>query len=445
MPTPMPMVMDERLHLAQQQQAAGAWMAAATTYAQLAADHPFDHRLLANQANALWLADLPDAARDRYVRALKISPDCPVSKRGLASCLRDLNQFEGALALHQELDAVLPPGSADRLANLWAHSQVLVGLERFAEAFQRMALRLVWAQGVPHTPGNPLAPQLTLVSEQGFGDTLQFVRFLQPLVAQRLHAGLRGGLQLLVEPCLVDLLREGLAWLEDPPDVRPKPLQLSADVLSLLDLPDALGQEQVVPRGSDGAYLTSPLWTHEGDRPLSAASSPSTSWTRPWRLGLVTAAGRPLTDPFCVREFHKRTLPEFIIWRLVRELRHRGAVVYDLQFGEEALRHRGLGLDLLDPGLSLDGFAATARVVDQLDLVVTVDTAMAHLVGAMGRPCWVLLPWSADPRWLREGHLCPWYPHSRLFRQPRPGDWHGAVDQLLECFSSGRPGFGKAP
>jgi Flp pilus assembly protein TadD len=136
---PTPMLMDARLHLAQKQQVAGAWLAAAATYAQLAADHPFDHRMLANQANALWLADLPDAARDRYVRALKISPNCPVSKRGLASCLRDLNQFEAALALHQELEAVLQPGSPDRLANLWAHSQVLVGLERFAEAFQRMA------------------------------------------------------------------------------------------------------------------------------------------------------------------------------------------------------------------------------------------------------------------------------------------------------------------
>jgi hypothetical protein len=433
---PKPMVMDVRLHLAQQQQAAGAWLAAAATYAQLAADHPFDHRLLANQANALWLADLPDAARERYVRALKISPDCPVSKRGLASCLRDLNQFETALAVHQELEAVLQPGSPDRLANLWAHSQVLVGLERFTEAFQRMALRRAWAEGLLHPPGNPLAPQLTLVSEQGFGDTLQFVRFLEPLLAQRLLAGLRGGLQLLVEPCMVDLLREGLAWLEDPPEVHPKPLQLPADALSLLDLPHALGPQPVAPRRADAAYLVSPLWAQERGRPPLAASSAGCMGPGPWRLGLVTAAGRPLDDPFCVRESHKRTLPEQIIWRLVRELRQRGAVLYDLQFGEESLRHRGLGLDLLDPGLSLDGFGATARVVAQLDLVVTVDTAMAHLVGAMGRPCWVLLPWSADPRWLREGSCSPWYPNSRLFRQPRSGDWHGAVDQLLECFSS---------
>jgi len=423
--------MQERLRLAQQQQAAGAWLAAAATYAELAAVHPLDHRLLANQANALWLADLPGAARECYGRALRIRPDCLVSKRGLASCLRDLNRFEEALTLHQELELALLPGSPDRLANLWAHSQVLIGLERFAEAFQRMACRRAWSQGLLPRPGNPRVAELTLVSEQGFGDTLQFVRFLEPLVAQRVLAGLSAGLLLLVEPPLVDLLREGLTWLEYPLEVRPKPEHLPAEALSLLDLPDALGQIEVAPTRADAAYLVSPLWTKQQRRLKPGPSAPG-----PWRLGLVTAAGRPLADPFCVRESEKRTLPELIIWRLVSELRQRGGVIVDLQFGEEALRHRGLGLELLRPGLSLDGFASTARVVAQLDLVITVDTAMAHLVGAMGCPCWVLLPWSSDPRWLREERTCPWYPKSVLFRQPRPGDWHGAVDQLLECFSS---------
>jgi ADP-heptose:LPS heptosyltransferase len=93
----------------------------------------------------------------------------------------------------------------------------------------------------------------------------------------------------------------------------------------------------------------------------------------------------------------------------------------------------------------LTGFADTARAVAQLDLVISVDTAMAHLTGAMGRFAWVLLPWSADPRWLSAGPLSPWYPRLRLFRQPRPGDWHGAVDQLLDTFKSGHFAAGKAP
>ena len=96
----------------------------------------------------------------------------------------------------------------------------------------------------------------------------------------------------------------------------------------------------------------------------------------------------------------------------------------------------------MDPGLSLEGFATTARVLAQLDLVITVDTAMAHLVGAMGRPGWVLLPWSADPRWLSATPTTPWYPSLRLFRQGRGGDWNGAVDQLLAAFRDAFPPYG---
>ena len=74
--------------------------------------------------------------------------------------------------------------------------------------------------------------------------------------------------------------------------------------------------------------------------------------------------------------------------------------------------------------------------------MITVDTAMAHLVGAMGSSGWVLLPWSADPRWLADTPSTPWYPSLRLFRQPRGGDWQGAVDQLLAAFKADFHSYG---
>ena len=157
---------------------------------------------------------------------------------------------------------------------------------------------------------------------------------------------------------------------------------------------------------------------------------------------MVSAAGRKLDDPFCAREYQKRTLPERELWRLVAGLKQQGTLVYDLQFGCDQARHRALELELLDPGLSLEGFATTARVLAQLDLVISVDTAMAHLVGAMGRPGWVLLPWSSDPRWLSATPTTPWYPSLRLFRQGRGGDWNGAVDQLLAAFRDAFPPYG---
>ncbi len=100
----------------------------------------------------------------------------------------------------------------------------------------------------------------------------------------------------------------------------------------------------------------------------------------------------------------------------------------------EAARLRALpatvvGLDPAETG-ALD-FADTAAIVDQLDLVISVDTAVAHLAGAMGKPCWVLIPSvETDWRWLRERSDSPWYPSMRLYRQPRPGDWSLAIDRI---------------
>lgn len=197
-----------RLELAKHLQQQGLWLAAAAAYAELAALVPSDHRFLANQANALWLADLPEAAHRCYRRALALQPDCPISRRGLASCLRDLNQFDTALELHRLLAHQIPLASADGQANLWAHSQVLMGLERYGEAFALMA-----ARSIPPKTAAPraLMGDLILVSEQGFGDSLQFVRFLSDLVRRRQAAGLKGGVQLLIEPALVTLFIEGLA------------------------------------------------------------------------------------------------------------------------------------------------------------------------------------------------------------------------------------------
>jgi ADP-heptose:LPS heptosyltransferase len=78
-------------------------------------------------------------------------------------------------------------------------------------------------------------------------------------------------------------------------------------------------------------------------------------------------------------------------------------------------------------------------LIDNLDLVITVDTSVAHLAGAMGKPTWILLPFAPDWRWLLNREDTPWYPSARLFRQTAPGDWRGALQALgeaLRAFSS---------
>jgi hypothetical protein len=81
-------------------------------------------------------------------------------------------------------------------------------------------------------------------------------------------------------------------------------------------------------------------------------------------------------------------------------------------------------------GAELDDFADTAAVVALVDLVITVDTSVAHLAGAMGRPVWILLPFSPDWRWTLAGESSRWYPTARLFRQPSLGDWDSVIERL---------------
>ena len=91
--------------------------------------------------------------------------------------------------------------------------------------------------------------------------------------------------------------------------------------------------------------------------------------------------------------------------------------------------------NVMDLGNQLEDFADSAALVENLDLVITVDTAVAHLAGALGKPVFVLLPFVADWRWLMERSDSPWYPTARLFRQPAPGDWDSVVAQVREALA----------
>ena len=103
-----------------------------------------------------------------------------------------------------------------------------------------------------------------------------------------------------------------------------------------------------------------------------------------------------------------------------------------LQFGSDR--------DQLNPWIHMDGitdwssslqdFSDTAHIVSQLDLVISIDSAVAHLAGALNRPTWLLLPYNADFRWLRDRNDSPWYPSMRLFRQTARNDWSSVVEQL---------------
>jgi ADP-heptose:LPS heptosyltransferase len=111
---------------------------------------------------------------------------------------------------------------------------------------------------------------------------------------------------------------------------------------------------------------------------------------------------------------------------------HKNIIFYSLQKGEAAKEAKNPppGMYLLDYTEEIKDFSDTAAFVENLDLIIAVDTAVAHLAGALGRPVWVLLPFNQDWRWLLNRQDSPWYPTMRLFRQPNPGDWESVIKKV---------------
>lgn len=238
-------------------------------------------------------------------------------------------------------------------------------------------------------------------AEQGFGDTIQFVRFL-PEVASR-----GGRIILECQPELLRLLRTfpSVAQVIARGDALPE-----FDVhCPLLSLPFAL-RTTLDSLPSRTPYLhPEPLLAEKWGRKSMMAGDCL-------NVGLVWA-GRPTHSNDRNRSAH---LSQFAAIASMPGIRF-----HSLQKGPAAMQLAcaPAGLALIDHAPELDDFADAAALIANLDLVIAVDTAIAHLAGAMGKPVWVLLPYVADWRWMLERQDSPWYPSMRLFRQGRWGDW----------------------
>lgn len=258
--------------------------------------------------------------------------------------------------------------------------------------------------------GAPMAGRLLVFCDQGRGDIIQFARYI-PWVAERCPD--------LAVSC------PGEMWpiLRTFPQIRLLVEQwhqagVCAAYVPIGSLPMVAGTEvdtipAPVPYLHADPYLAG-LWRSRLDRLLP----------RGWRrVGLVWA-GNPQHFNDRARSLHLQRLRPildlpriaFVALQLGAASRQAGAV-----FGRAPLANLGP---------AIRGFADTMAVLDNLDLLVSVDTSVAHLAGAMARPGWVLLPQPGDWRWLRTGASSPWYPTLRLFRQSHIDDWETVIADL---------------
>ncbi|RJF81321.1 tetratricopeptide repeat protein [Azospirillum cavernae] len=342
-------------------------------------------------------------------RALQINPSHVSALNNLGIVNLDLGHLDEAERLFRRtLDA--EPKHPDARFNL---SLALLKAGRFKEGWGFYEAR--WETGqLPMVnaqlrawQGEPLnGATILLHAEQGHGDTLHFVRYA-PLVA-----ALGGRVVLAVQPALKRLVAgmPGVAAVHALTDAFPAP-----DFhCPLMSLPRLLGTELgTIPSGIP--YLFPPAeaigkWLGQ---PLPGAGlRVGLVWSGDPRPGLLRAN---LTD-----RRRSMTLRDLAPLAGVPNLRF-----VNLQMGGAAaqLADPPTGMDIHDPMGAVTDFADTAALVLRLDLVITVDTSVAHLVGALGKPVWVLSRYDGCWRWLQDRDDTPWYPTMRLFRQTMSGDW----------------------
>lgn len=365
---------------------------------------------LSNRAAALRaLGRLPEALA-ACDRVLDIEPGHLDAKVNRGCVLRDLGRAGESLAVFREACALGP----DHVEAHWSLALQLLAAGRWEEGwplfewrwrrpdFQPLAGRF---DRPPWLGATPLAGKTLLVHyEQGLGDSLQMLRYL-PLLAER---GAR--VVLAIQKPLLPLARglAGVSQVISDGDPLP-PYDLHCPLMSL---PLAFGaRPDSVPW--PGPYLYAPAQAE------TVWLARLESVPRPW-VGLAWSGNaRHLND-------RNRSLPLEALQPLLGAQASFVSVQKEYREGD---RERLAALGVHDFSAELHDFGDTASLIAGLDAVVAVDTSVAHLAGAMGKPLYLLLPFAPDFRWGDEGQVSPWYPSARLLRQTSPGEWSSPLGQ----------------
>ncbi|MEX2616915.1 MAG: tetratricopeptide repeat protein [Alphaproteobacteria bacterium] len=428
-----------RVALGACQQRAGDLAGAVQSYREALARDPLADDAWSNLGLALKAAGRFDDAVTALENAVALNPDDPATLCNLGVVLMDAGRMDDAARALESVTGNHPAfvGGWSNLGNLRqeegrldaaleAHGRALALDPDNAECHWNRAMTLLlsgdftsgfaeyeWRRHTPdHAPpvhdsplwdgSDPSGRRILLLAEQGFGDAIQFARYAPVLrelgadVTIGCHAKLAGLFGTL--PGSPRIVSTGGAV---------PPVDCHAPLMSL---PHLLGSgTETIP--ANVPYLFPPI---------DAKPPPAGNGRR--RIGLCWT-GNPKHPDNAQRSVTPAALSPLLARDDVEWI--------SLQFGPGS--EQAAGTCLADWSAHLDGFADTAAALSALDLVITVDTATAHLAGALGRPVWLLLKYSPDWRWMLARADSPWYPTMRLFRQDAPGDWADVVHRLGEA------------
>jgi tetratricopeptide (TPR) repeat protein len=393
------------------------------------------------------LGDIPGAMA-AYVKALELGPPVPEMFNNLGLLFQETGEVAHALTAYRSalgLDAAFLPAALnlgylhiqERQPALaaavlesalhhhpghpdvhWLLSHALLVMGEYERGWKEYEWRWEKMRNATYrrkdasrqwTGGALAGKRILLYAEQGLGDAIQCARYI-PMVAAA------GGIVVVeCQPELVELMRtvRGVADVVARGEEVP-PCECECPLMSL---PGVFGTTlATIPNGVPYVFAD----------PAKAAVWEA--WCREGgagrRVGLVWA-GNPAH-----RNDVRRSLPASHL----RGFMEAGGVRWvSLQKGERGDGRLEVprGVQIEDVGSRLHDLSDTAALLMHLDLVITVDTAVAHLAGAMGRPVWLLIPYAPDWRWLLEGEGTGWYPTARLYRQPTPGNWDAVIARVV--------------
>jgi tetratricopeptide (TPR) repeat protein len=376
-----------------------------------------DHAgVLTDLGSAMVLSGKMDEGLALLHRASAAAPGWPVAQVNLGIALVRLRRVDDARAAFHKAQTLDPEFAYAKFCE--SNLDLLLG--DFTRGYaQYDAHRKVY----PHRyqerrwDGSSLKGKtILLYAQHGLGDTLQFVRYV-PVVAQ-----MGGRVLLQVQPTLLKLLEDypGAAAVLPTGD---QPIEFDVQA-TLLELPAILGHTpETIPRTVP--YLPA-------DSALSAAWAARLQEDGGFRIGIAWH-GNPHQKDGLIRSCKLQDMEPIC--------RIPGVTVYSLQCGNgsEELEASGLPVKKIDDLDQHHGpFMDTAAIASLLDLVITIDTSIAHLAGGVGRPVWLALPHWPDWRWMWDRSDSPWYPTMRIFRQAKPFEWKPVFEEmaaeLVRCF-----------
>lgn len=362
-------------------------------------------------ANAYQQAGRYEEAVAMYRQAVERDAGDAASWNNLGKAFSELNQLPEALAAYDRAQALQPDSALTRRNRGIALLKSGRWLEGWPEYEWRRSIATPRLYAQPKWNGEMLPGKTLFIhAEQGLGDSIQFVRFVSQARARV------GRMVLECQAPLKRLFKHG-NFADEVVAMGSEPPSFNAYV-ALASLPGIFG---VTPENlADGQYLSAPPCDDFSDVDEGRLN-----------VGIVWAGnavyGRDAERSIPIAQF--------------KELLQVGNVAF---FSFQKTLPAGAELaagEMVSLADRMGDFYDTAALVGAMDLVISADTAMAHLAGALGKPVWTLLPFAADWRWLLERSDTPWYRSMRLFRQERRGDWAGVLGEVraeLSRLAAGR-------